>query len=155
MQSGKSFFSEKELALIKALVKHKVEFMLVGLSAAALQGAAVVTQDIDLWIKDLNADNYRAALKSVGAIYVAPWGQNPPVIGGEGFRLFDLVIDMSGLGSFDEEKKHCIFLPFEKISVPVLDLKRIIVSKTAANREKDRLVLKLLRDTLETKAALK
>ncbi len=39
-------FSENEIRLLGALLKHKVRFMVVGLSAATLQGAPVVTQDV-------------------------------------------------------------------------------------------------------------
>jgi hypothetical protein len=39
-------FSESELGLLSSLLKHKVRFMVVGLSAATLQGAPVVTQDV-------------------------------------------------------------------------------------------------------------
>ena len=40
--------TDRELAFLRELVKTNVPFMIVGLSAAALQGAPVVTQDIDL-----------------------------------------------------------------------------------------------------------
>ena len=36
-------FSENELRLLQTLLKRKVRFMVVGLSAATLQGAPVVT----------------------------------------------------------------------------------------------------------------
>lgn len=38
-------FSENEIRLLCSLLRHKVRFMIVGLSAATLQGAPVVTQD--------------------------------------------------------------------------------------------------------------
>ena len=41
--------NESELRFLRALLRRKVRFMVVGLSAAALQGAPVVTQDVDLW----------------------------------------------------------------------------------------------------------
>lgn len=43
-----------ELRFLRALLRRKVRFMVVGLSAAVLQGAPVVTQDVDLWFEDLN-----------------------------------------------------------------------------------------------------
>lgn len=46
-------FSASELRLLRVLLKHKVRFMVVELSAATLQGAPVVTQDVDLWFEDL------------------------------------------------------------------------------------------------------
>jgi hypothetical protein len=45
--------SESELRLLQILLKRKVRFMFVGLSAATLQGAPVVTQVVDLWFENL------------------------------------------------------------------------------------------------------
>ena len=52
-------FSENEIRLLGNLLKHKVRFMVVGLSAATLQGAPVVTQDVDLWFEKLALDQLR------------------------------------------------------------------------------------------------
>jgi hypothetical protein len=46
--------SDAELRLLESLLRHKIRFMVVGLSAAALQGAPVVTEDVDLWFENLN-----------------------------------------------------------------------------------------------------
>ncbi len=53
--------SDAELRLLDALVRHQVRFMVVGLSAAALQGAPVVTEDMDLWFEDLQDPRLAAA----------------------------------------------------------------------------------------------
>ena len=42
-------FAESEIRLLTALLCARVRFMVVGLSAATMQGAPVVTQDVDLW----------------------------------------------------------------------------------------------------------
>jgi hypothetical protein len=39
--------SESELGLLASLLRHRIRFLVVGLSAAALQGAPVVTEDVD------------------------------------------------------------------------------------------------------------
>ena len=57
----------KEIKFLEELAKADVPFMLVGLSAAALQGAPVVTQDVDLWFKDLAHPGIRKALRRVAA----------------------------------------------------------------------------------------
>ena len=62
-------FSEGERRLLRALLRHKVRFMIVGLSAATLQGAPVVTQDIDLWFENLGEVKMLRALREVGAGY--------------------------------------------------------------------------------------
>ena len=59
--------SEGELRLLESLLRHRVRFMVVGLSAAALQGAAMVTEDIDLWFENLGDPELIRALQEVGA----------------------------------------------------------------------------------------
>ena len=78
------------------------------------------------------------------------FGLNAPGFAGENVSLFDLVSNMSGLESFSKEKKNIIQISLGDFEVPVLKLERIIVSKKAANREKDRLVLKVLNGSLVT-----
>ncbi|MBK7579905.1 MAG: hypothetical protein IPI67_06825 [Myxococcales bacterium] len=43
-----------ERAVFAALERRGVRFMLVGLSAAVLQGANTGTRDIDIWFEDLS-----------------------------------------------------------------------------------------------------
>ena len=142
---------DKELRFLQALVHHNVRFMLVGLSAAALQGAPVVTQDVDLWFEDLSDPKLKDALREVGAAYVPPIHLNPPMFAGGGTELFDIVLTMHGLGSFDEEYQHCIEAALDGPTVKVLPLERILASKRAANRGKDKLVIPVLEDTIITK----
>jgi hypothetical protein len=61
-----------ELRFLRALLRRKVRFMVVGLSAAALQGAPVVTQDVDLWFENLSDPRIGEALREVDAAYVPP-----------------------------------------------------------------------------------
>lgn len=144
-----SIFGDRELEFLRELVRQKVEFMIVGLSAAALQGAPVVTQDIDLWFRELPDPGLERALRKVHGAYVPPTASTPPMLAGKGIELFDIVLNMDGLGEFDEEKKRAIRMPLGRIKVPVLGLDRIVASKTAAGREKDAIVLKVLTDALK------
>jgi hypothetical protein len=148
-------FSSKEQAFLRALVDNNVEFMLVGLSAATLQGAPVVTQDIDLWFKDLNDPAFHRSIQEVDGTYIPPFQHHPPALVGASLELFDIVTHMTGLGSFDEERNFCVLIPFEGFNAPVLTLERIIQSKRAANRKKDQLVLAVLEDVLLTTTFLK
>ncbi len=141
-------FSEDELRLLGALLKHKVRFMIVGLSAAALQGAPVVTQDVDLWFEHLGEESMSRALREVGAAYVPPSIDNPPMLAGAGAELFDVVIRMDGLATFAEELKNCVEIPLSGLRVKVLALHRSLASKIAANRPKDKLTVPVLRDAL-------
>ena len=143
-------FGEKEYEFLRELVRQGADFMIVGLSAAALQGAPVVTQDIDLWFRELPDPGLEQALRGVGGIYVPSSGSNPPMFAGRGLELFDIVTHMHGIGEFEDEVENTIKVPLGRIKGMVLKLERIIESKKAAGREKDRQVLKVLSDSLKT-----
>lgn len=147
-------FSESERRLLENLLKRKVRFMVVGLSAATLQGAPVVTQDVDLWFEHLGEPKMSQALQEVGAAYVPPSINNPQMLAGKGAELFDIVIRMDGLGEFADEIKNCVEIPLGRYKLKVLSLARILASKIAANRAKDKLSIPVLRDTLATKQSL-
>jgi hypothetical protein len=140
--------SESELRLLGSLLRRRVRFLVVGLSAAALQGAPVVTEDVDLWFEDLSDPKLAQALKSVGAAYIPPFGLNPPMLGGPGSELFDVVIRMDGLGAFTEEWKRALDVKVGKLRLKVLPLERILASKQAAQRPKDQRVIPVLQSTL-------
>ena len=127
--------------------------MVVGLSAAALQGAPVVTQDVDLWFEDLHDAKMHKALREIGAAYVPPFDLNPPMLAGPGADLFDIVLRMDGLSKFEDEWANTLDVPLGRYRLKVLSLDRILASKTAANRPKDQLVVSVLRDTLASLAA--
>ncbi len=148
-------FSESELRLLQVLLKRKVRFMVVGLSAATLQGAPVVTQDVDLWFENLGEQKIPRALQEVGAAYVPPSAINPPMLAGAGAELFDIVIRMDGLGAFADEIKNCVEIPLGRQKLKVLSLERILASKIAANRAKDKLTIPVLRDALAATQSMK
>lgn len=140
--------NESELRFLRGLLRRKVRFIVVGLSAAALQGAPVVTQDVDLWFEDLSDPRIRDALREVDAAYVAPSILNPPMFSGGDIELFDIVLTMHGLEAFPDEFRNCIEVSLGRHKLKVLRLDRILASKRAANRPKDRLVISVLEDSL-------
>ena len=140
--------NESELRFLRALLRRKVRFLVVGLSAAALQGAPVVTQDVDLWFEDLGDPRIREALREVGAAYVPPSIQNPPMFACGGIELFDIVLRMDGLGPLAEEIENCVEVSLGRQKMKVLRIDRILASKRAANRAKDRLVIPVLEDAI-------
>jgi hypothetical protein len=142
--------SEAEFQLLAALLRHKIRFMVVGLSAAALQGAPVVTEDVDLWFENLNDSKLMPALIEAGAAYIPPFGYNPPMLGGKGSEPFDVVIRMDGLEEFAHEWKRALQIKVGKLHLKVLPLERILASKQAANRPKDQRVIPVLQNTLRT-----
>ena len=69
---------------------------------------------------------------------------------GKSVALFDIVLTMNGIGSFDEEIENALDVRIGRTRVKVLRLSRIIASKKAANRTKDRLILPVLEDAAAT-----
>ena len=148
-------FDQSEIRLLTALLRARVRFMVVGLSAATLQGAPVVTQDVDLWFEEPGEEKMIRALRSIDAAYVPPVKLNPPMLAGIGAELFNIVLRMDGLGSFAKELKRCIEIPLGSHKLKVLSLERILASKIAANRPKDKLTIPVLRDALIARSARK
>lgn len=139
-------FTDKEARFLRALVEEGVEFLVVGLAAAALQGAPAVTQDVDLWFRDLSDPALRRALRRVGATYIPPGPLHPPLLAGGDAGLFDIVVTMHGLDSFAREARRAVRIPIGAVEVRVLPLDRIIASKKATGRPKDRAILPALED---------
>ena len=145
-----AIFTESEQSFLKELNRRGVAYMIVGLAAAALQGVPAVTQDIDLWFRDLADPRIGEALKRVGGIYVPPTPSTPPMFAGKKVALFDIVLTMHGLRSFDHEMKGAVNIRVGRMNLKVLSLERIIASKKATNRQKDQLALPVLKDALAT-----
>lgn len=147
-------FDQDEIAFLSELGRQRVDFIIVGLAAAALQGAPVVTQDVDLWFRDLDDEGIVKAVRKVGGAYVPPIALHPPMFAGKAVKLFDVVVHMHGLDSFDEESKSAVVLRLGRTRVKVLPLDRIIASKKALGRQKDKIVMKVLVDALKTGRAI-
>jgi hypothetical protein len=135
------------LRFLRELVDRRVKFMIVGMSAADLQGAHVGTQDIDLWFKSTSDEGLDRAARSVGGLFM--WRADPPALGGEELERFDVVNRLDGLGDFESEYANSVDSEIEGIPVKLLPLDRIIDSKLAADRPKDRVAIPSLLAALE------
>ncbi len=145
-----SAFTDGERALLLALTRRDVPFIVVGLSAAVLQGANTGTRDIDLWFENVGDSRIGDAVAEVGGIWVSgTFGMRPPQFGGDaiGDRL-DVVTRMHGLDSFASELANAIEIAVDDIPLRVLRLERIIVSKRATGRAKDLAAIPALEEAM-------
>jgi hypothetical protein len=138
--------TDAEIVFLKELARRRVKFMVVGMSAAAIQGADLGTEDIDLWFESLPDPGIDEAARAAGGIIA--WRANPPMLTGKGLDHIDLVIRCDGLRAFDVEYAAAIEAEAFGVKVRVLPLQRVISSKKAANRLKDQAVLPALRAAL-------
>lgn len=138
--------SDKEVLFLRELVRCGTKFLMVGMAAANLQGADKGTRDIDLWFKSTSDGGLDEAARSVGGRFI--WRADPPTLSGKVLARIDVVNKCHGLNSFDREYEEALDVEVDDFVVKMLPLPRIIASKTAANRPKDRAALPALRASL-------
>jgi hypothetical protein len=119
---------------------------MVGMAAANLQGADKGTNDIDLWFKTTSDVGLDDAARSVGGLFA--WRANPPTLTGKALARVDVVNKCHGLDGFNREYEGALDVEIEDFTVKMLPLDRIIASKTAADRPKDRAALPALHAAL-------
>ena len=149
------------IAVVSTLNDHDVEYLVVGMLAAVLQGAPAVTLDIDIVHRrsSENVTRLLAALRDLDARY-----RNDPrtlrpgdshLIGPGHQLLVTRYCDLDVLGSIDGGKDYdalladTVVVDLQGVAVRVLELSRVIAAKQAAGRPKDLAALPMLRATLD------
>ena len=145
-----SLLEPGERAFLVALNDLGVRYLIVGVGAAVMQGAPLVTQDLDLWFEDRTDRRLHEAARRAGGVFVpGHFGMMPTQIGGGTIEdRLDVVTTPDGLESFAVEYERAKTVDLDGIPVTVLPLERIIASKRAAGRAKDLAVLPALEATL-------
>jgi hypothetical protein len=128
-----------ERAFLEALNRLGVRYLVVGMSAALLQGARGVTEGVDLWFERRDDPRIGEAARAAGGFWVSgAFGMRPPGLGGAGLDdRFDVVLTASGLHDFATEYRGVREVVADGVTLPLLPLHRILVNKRAANRAKD------------------
>lgn len=137
-----------ERALLEALNALGVRYLIVGMSAALIEGAPGTTQDLNLWFGRIDGEQLNEAARRAGGLYTSGFGLQPPALGGEGLDRVDIVLTASGLDSFDREFMGAREYDLDGVRVKVLPLDRVIVSKRAAKRPKDTAQIPMLEAAL-------
>jgi hypothetical protein len=147
------------------LERHRVRYVLIGGLAAVLHGAPHITTDADI-VPEFgreNLDRLSAALDELNArVRVAGEPDGIPFDhSGESLARMqtwnlvtdrgnvDIVFVPSGTRGYDDLARDSQPMVIRSMKVPVSSLADVIRSKEAAGREKDRLVLPVLRRILE------
>jgi hypothetical protein len=142
-----------ERALVDALNKRGVRFLLLGLGAALLEGAPVATQDLDVWFEDAQDERIRQSAQDAGGFWIPGFGLQPPAFGGAGLDRIDVVLTAHGLDPFAVEYERSLIREVDGVTLRSLPLERIIASKRATNRPKDLAGLPALEATLAARNA--
>lgn len=149
------------LALLRVLVEHKIDFVVVDGVCAVLHGAPMTTFDLDI-VHSRSPENIERllrALSSLNAYYRTHPDQRLlptfSLLASPGQLLMtrlgplDLLGALAGGRSYDDLLPQTITLSVgESLSVRVLNLETLIQVKEETGQEKDMAVLPLLRQTL-------
>jgi hypothetical protein len=156
------FGPEKILAALEA---HDVRCVLIGGFAAVIHGSPYLTTDVDV-VPAVDRENLERLSDALRSLHAKVWTSIEP--GGVPFdhpassladvRVWNLVTDHgrldltfqpSGTQGYEDLARDASHLVILGVGVDVASLADIIRSKEAAGREKDRLVLPVLRRLAE------
>src|SRR3954454_13476196 len=150
--------------LVESLDEHGVAYVLIGGLAATLYGSPYITSDVDIVPQESspNLQRLSAALHAIHArIRIAdeegvPFRHDAATL--SQVRIWNLTTDLgdlditfvpSGTRGYDDLVREVNRIRLGNVEVPVASLADVIRSKEAAGRDRDRLVLPVLRRILE------
>ena len=150
--------------MLQVLEEHGVRFVLIGGFAAVIHGSPYVTTDIDL-VPESTLENLRRLSAALRAMNARVWAASEPdgipfdhdAASIADVRVWNLVTDLgrldltfepAGTSGYEDLARSAIRLEISGTRVDVATLADIIRSKEAAGRDKDRLVLPVLRRLL-------
>ena len=140
--------------IARLLQRHKIEAVLIGNAAAALNGAPVTTVDVDFLFRatPANLKKLKALAADLDAVILRPFypssGLYRIVRDDDGLQI-DFMGSIQGVRSFEGMRKRSKTVRFGDSELCVAALADIIKSKKAADRPRDRAVLEILERTLE------
>jgi predicted nucleotidyltransferase len=142
--------------IAKALRDCRLEAILVGNAAAALQGAPVTTLDFDFMFRKtpLNLKKLKklaAELEMSLSQPFYPTSNLYRLVQRESGLQLDFMPELHGIASFETLRAKAIEVYFGGVAVQVADLSDIIRSKRALGRDKDLAVLDVLEKTRREK----
>lgn len=151
--------------VIVRLQRENVEFVIVGMMSAVLQGSSLTTRDLDLCYRR-TPSNIARLVAALTPLAPRPRGFPPDlpfvfdertVLLGSNFTLeigvesLDLLGEMSGVGGYEQIIANAVEVTYAGVQPKVLALNDLIKTKTAAGRPKDLAALPELQALLTEK----
>jgi len=149
---------ERFLVMLLGVLKDVgLEVVVVGSTAAVLQGAPVMTQDVDLLIRDTprNREKLAALCRALGAhpMEVSPLSSVRTLVGAD--IPIDIHFDsLPGAPRFEALRSRALRMKLGAHEAIVASLADAIASKEAAGRPKDLAQLPTLRETLRVRTVI-
>lgn len=150
-------------AILEVIARHGVRCVVIGGTAAYLQGSPFITEDVDI-TPQVELDNFARLSDALTELEakVRAHGTDPVPFNHDGRSLMDASIwnlttkygdldittQPSGTGGYDDLSRDAVTLDLGAVSISVASLADIVRSKATADRDKDRRTLPLLRELL-------
>ena len=154
MSFDESFLAE----LLEALSTSGLEVVLIGNTAAILHGVPVMTQDVDLMVRDHPRleEKLKQFAKAFGVRLTRPYEPTSQVIRAIGRPVMvDFVRTLSSRKSFASIRSRAVRVRVGNKMAWVASLEDVIAAKEAAGRPKDKATLEILKETRSVRNALK
>ncbi|MFH0952946.1 MAG: nucleotidyltransferase [Verrucomicrobiota bacterium] len=138
-------------SLLKRLVDHRVEFVIVGGYAAVAHGSTIVTQDLDICCR-FSPTNLLRLQKSMSDLHPVhrmtparlPLRLSRQACGGlrnlyldTDYGPLDCLGEIKGVGGFDVVRKHSMVIDLDYGRCRMLDLDTLIKAKKAMGEPRD------------------
>jgi predicted nucleotidyltransferase len=142
--------------IARALHKARLEAIMVGNAAAALQGAPVTTLDVDFMFRKTST-NLRKLKVFAGELDAQilkpfyPLSSLYRVVNDDTGMQVDFMSILHGIKSFENLRSDAIEVDFDEYILKVASLEKIIRSKKVLGRPKDKAVIGILEKTLDEK----
>lgn len=147
--------------ILRRLVEHRTDFIVVGGIAASLAGSTVITSDLDLVYRNEEENNLRLAevLEGLEAIYRDPAGRRIEPTA-ERLAMYRMNLLRTSLGDLDllrtigadlgyeDLLSRSIEYDLDGLKIRAIDLATLIEAKRFANRPKDLYAIPFLEELL-------
>jgi predicted nucleotidyltransferase len=142
--------------IARALHMVRLEAVMVGNAAAALQGAPVTTLDIDFMFRKTttNMRKLKVFAKELDAQILKPFypvSSLYRVVNEDTGMQVDFMSALHGIKSFENLRSDAVEVEFEGYTLKVASLEKIIRSKKTLGRSRDLAVIEILEKTQDEK----
>lgn len=144
------------ILIARTLARQRLDVVLIGNAAAAIQGSPVTTMDFDFLFRKTptNLAKLKRVADDLGAMVLRPYYPASQLYrvtrDRDGLQL-DFMAKIDGIRSFESLRGRASSVSFGAHELLVASLADIIRSKERAGREQDVAVLPILRRTLREK----
>ena len=142
--------------IARALHEARLEAIMVGNAAAALQGAPVTTLDVDFMFRktSTNLRKLKVFADELDAQILKPFyplSSLYRVVNDDTGMQVDFMSILHGIKSFENLRSDAVEVEFDEYILKVASLEKIIRSKKVLGRPKDKAVISILEKTLDEK----